>query len=159
MVESTENIVRVLFPNKVLNGRVLGGAFVLRAHRQETNISVFRTIGKTFVADISKLDAGRNLDCSIMTVSKVRSVKIQQGSNSLCCDVVATGDISQTSHAGIIVIINNAQLVGGKESDIAINEDEGGSLDALVLAMQHRLANIAQKGLTRVGTLVSGLQK
>ncbi|MBQ3784443.1 MAG: hypothetical protein II838_13560 [Lachnospiraceae bacterium] len=154
MVDSKENIVRILFPNKVLNGRVLGGAFVLRPLRQETYLSVFRIAGGTFVNDISKLDAGRNLQCGVMNVGEVRSVKILQKLSSLLCDVIETGDITITSHAGIIIKINGQQLIGGRESDIVLDADDGESMDALVLAMQHRLAVIAQKGLTRVDNLI-----
>ena len=154
MVDSKENIVRILFPNKVLNGRVLGGAFVLRPLRQETYLSVFRIAGGTFVNDISKLDAGRNLQCSVMNVGEVRSVKILQKLSSLLCDVIETGDITITSHAGIIIKINGQQLIGGRESDIVLDADDGESMDALVLAMQHRLAVIARKGLTRVDNLI-----
>ena len=153
MVNSQEDIVRILFPNKILNGRVLGGAFVLRPHRQETNISVFRVAGGTFVDDILKLDAGRNLDCAVMKTGEVRAIKIKHHSNSLSCDVIETGDIAFTSHAGIIIMINGQQLVGGRESEITISDD-GGSMDALVLAMQHRLVVIAQKGLTKVNAVI-----
>mgnify|MGYP006988866528 CR=1 FL=1 len=38
MVDNSENVVRVLFPNKVLHGRVMGGAFALRPHRAEESI-------------------------------------------------------------------------------------------------------------------------
>lgn len=154
MVDSREDIVRVLFPNKILNGRVLGGAFVLRPQRQETHISVFRTAGKTFVDDISKLDAGRNLYCSVLNVAQVRSIKIVQNQNYLSCDVQETGDITDTSHAGIYTTINGQQLIGGHESEIVLYDNEGSSMDALVLAMQHRLASIAQKGLTKVNEVI-----
>ena len=155
MVDSNENIVRILFPNKVLNGRVLGGAFVLRPQRQETNMSVFRMSGITFVNDITNLDAGRNLQCGVMKVGEVRGIKISQNSDCLICDVIATVDFSLTSHAGIVVMINGQQLIGGRESEIVSSEKEGSSIDALILAMQHRLATIAQKGLTRVNSLIS----
>ena len=154
MVDSKEDIVRVLFPNKVLDGRVLGGAFVLRSLRQETHMSVFRIAGKTFVDDISKLDAGRNLYCCVLNVSQVRSIKIVQNKNYLNCDVIETGDITVTSHAGIFTTINGQQLIGGHESEIILYDNEGTSMDALVLAMQHRLATIAQKRLTKVNEVI-----
>ena len=150
MIDNKEKVVRVLFPNKVLHGRVIGGAFVLRPQREETNISVFRVNGPTFANDIQKLDAGRNLCCSLMGVEEIRSVIISQGMNTISCDVIETGLLQSTSHAGIIVSVNGQQLIGGHESEMAIDNEAGGSMDALLLAMQHRLAAIAQKGLAHV---------
>lgn len=71
MVARSEDVVRVLFPNKVLNGRVLGGAFVLRSHREEKSISVFRTLGPTFTEKLLALDKGRNLPCAVMNVGEI----------------------------------------------------------------------------------------
>lgn len=151
MIDGSEKVVRVLFPNKVLNGRVMGGAFVLRSQRREQAISVFRMAGPTFSDDLHRLDAGRNLHCSVLAVGDIRKVEISQEDNRLTCDVVETGDLSVTSHAGITVTVNGEQLIGGCESQVPIHGD---SIDALVLAMQHRLTFLAQQGLTRVNDLI-----
>ena len=154
MIDGKENVVRVLFPNKVLHGRVMGGAFVLRPHREEENISVLRMAGPTFAIDLSRLDAGRKLQCAVMNVEEIRNVQVIHGGNILSCDVVETGEIVETSHAGIVVKVNGQQLIGGHESDIEINTKSGDSMDTLVLAAQHKLALLAQKGLTSVSDII-----
>lgn len=149
MIDKWEDVVRVLFPNKVLNGRVLGGAFALRSHREEKSISVFRMVGFTFAEELLVLDKGRNLPCAVMNVGEINAVKFCSKGNQAWCNVVETGDITDTAHAGIEIYINNQQVIGGHESEIALCET-GVSMDAIVLALQHRLAIIAQKGLTSV---------
>ena len=74
-VGKSESVVRVLFPNKVFNGRVLGGAFVLRGHREEKSISVFRTVGPTFAVELRALDRERNLPCAQMSVGEIEDVE------------------------------------------------------------------------------------
>lgn len=155
MIYDNEKVVRVLFPNKILHGRVMGGAFILRTQRKEESISVFRMSGPTFHKDINRLDANRNLYCCVLQVSDIRGATIIQGENRIQCDIIETGDINETSHAGITISINNQQLVGGQESDIILKEKSGSTVDALILAMQHRLAGLAQKGLARVNDLTS----
>jgi len=152
MVDNSENVVRVLFPNKVLHGRVMGGAFALRPHRAEDSVSVFRVSGPTFCNDIKSLDKGRNLECSVMKVAAIRDVRFEHDSNSSRCDVVESADIKLSSHAGIVTYINNQQLIGGCEAAIEIVQ--GTTLDVIVLAVQHRLALIAQRGLTHVNKLL-----
>lgn len=154
MIDNAESVVRVLFPNKILRGKVMGGAFSLRAQRAEEYISVFRYAGLTFNDDIMALDKGRNLDCAKMQVADIRAIHFEENDNIANCDVVETGNIEKTSHAGITVFINGQQLVGGHESEIELREGYGDSLDALVLATQHRLAVLAQKGLTQVNALI-----
>ena len=56
MIDNAETVVRVLFPNKILHGKVMGGAFALRRQREESYLSVFRTSGKTFKNDLMALD-------------------------------------------------------------------------------------------------------
>lgn len=154
MIDNAESVVRVLFPNKIHRGRVMGGAFSLRAQRAEEYISVFRYAGPTFNDDIMALDKGRNLDCAKMQVADIRAIHFEENENVANCDVMETGNIEKTSHAGVVVYINGMQLVGGHESDIELKEEYGNSLDILVLAMQHRLAVLAQKGLTQVNSLI-----
>lgn len=153
MISNTEFVVRVLFPNKILHGKVMGGAFALRSWRDESYLSVFRLSGPTFKNDILGLDKGRNLDCATLHVCDIRNVSLDEDGNIACCDVIEIGDIEQTSHAGIVAYINNKRLVGGHEDDIDTNE-RGASIEALTLALQHRLALIAQKGLTHVNDLL-----
>jgi len=152
--DKSENVVRVLFPNKVLNGRVLGGAFALRSHREEKSISVFRTIGKTFAAELLALDKERNLPCALMNVGEIDNVRFSSRGNVAWCEVVATEDVGITAHAGIEIYINAQQMVGGHEEDIVMQSETGVSMNVIVLALQHRLAAIAQKGLTCVNDVI-----
>lgn len=82
MVVRDEDVVRVLFPNKIQNGRVLGGTFVLRSHREEKYIPVFRMIGSTFAKELLVLDKGRNLPCTVMNVGEIDDVKFCSKNNT-----------------------------------------------------------------------------
>lgn len=154
MVARDEDVVRVLFPNKVLNGRVLGGAFILRSHREEKSISVFRMVGSTFTKELLALDKGRNLPCAIMNVGEINDVKFHSENNTAWCYVVETGEIANTAHAGIEIYVNAQQVIGGRENEIILHSETGVSMDVIVLALQHRLANIAQKELISVNEVV-----
>ena len=88
-----------------------------------------------------------------MNVGEIRATAISMGADTISCDVVETGDLSSTSHAGIVVSVNGQKVVGGHESEITMSGD-GESMNALMLAMQHRLASIAQKNLVRVNDLI-----
>lgn len=155
MIDNAETVVRVLFPNKILHGKVMGGAFALRRQREESYLSVFRTSGKTFKNDLMALDKGRNLDCATMGVSAIRAVSLKKEDDIATCDVIETGNSNITSHAGIVTYINSHQLIGGHESEIELQDKQGASLDALILAIQHRLVAIAQQGLTNVSSICS----
>lgn len=155
-VGKSETVVRVLFPNKVFNGRVLGGAFVLRGHREEKSISVFRTIGPTFAIELRALDRERNLPCSQMSVGEIEYVNFTSKENSAWCVVTATCDITDSAHAGIEIYVNAQQVIGGHEDEIVLHNEIGVSMDIISLALQHRLAAIAQRGLTRVNNVISG---
>ena len=150
MIGNAENVVRVLFPNKILHGKVMGGAFALRPYREESDLSVFRLSGTTFKNDIQALDKGRNLDCAKMGVSAIRAINLMKDHDIATCDVIESGDVKVTSHAGIVTYINSQQLIGGHESEIELQDKHGASLNALILAVQHRLVAIAQLGLTNV---------
>ena len=154
MVDNAETVVRVMFPNKILHGKVMGGAFALRPNREESYLSVFRTSGKTFKNDMMALDKGRNLCCAKMVVAAIRAICLEEKENTIICDVIETGDIDTTSHAGIVTYINMQLLVGSHETEIIIDDKQGATLDVLVLAVQHRLAKIAQEGLTNVQNLL-----
>ena len=153
-VGKSENVVRVLFPNKVFNGRVLGGAFVLRGHREEKSISVFRTVGPTFAIELRALDRERNLPCAQMSVGEIEDVKFTSTDKSAWCVVSATCDITSSAHAGIEIYVNAQQVIGSHEDEIVLCNEIGVSMDVISLALQHRLAVIAQRGLTRVNNLI-----
>ena len=70
------------------------------------------------------------------------------------CHVVETGEIDDTAHAGIEIHVNAQQVIGGHENEIILHSETGVSLNVIVLALQHRLATIAQKGLTQVNEIV-----
>ena len=154
MVARSEDVVRVLFRNKVMNGRVLGGAFVLRSHREEKSISVFRIIGPTYADELLALDKGRNLPCVVMNVGEIDDIRYCSKDNVAWCNVVATGEIQQTSHAGIEIHVNAQQVVGGHEQEVVLKSEAGVSMDIIMLALQHRLAALAQKGLARVNETI-----
>jgi hypothetical protein len=51
------------------------------------------------------------------------------------------------SHAGIYILVNGDDLIGGKKLEsIQVGEEQ----DFLLLAIQHELVEIAQKGLHRI---------
>lgn len=154
MVARSEDVVRVLFPNKVLNGRVLGGAFILRSHREEKSISVFRTLGPTFTEELLALDKGRNLPCAVMNVGEIDDIKYCSKDDIAWCNVAATGEIKQTSHAGIEIHVSAQQVVGGHEQEVVLKSEAGVSMDVIMLALQHRLADLAQKGLACVNETI-----
>lgn len=154
MVARNENVVRVLFPNKILNGRVLGGAFVLRSNREEKSISVFRMIGSTFAKELLALDKGRSLPCAVMNVGEIDDTKFCSKDNAAWCNVVESGEIDDTAHAGIEIRVNAQQMIGGHENEIILHNETGVSMNVIILALQHRLANIAQKGLTQVSEVI-----
>lgn len=153
MIDNAESVVRILFPNKILHGKVMGGAFALRSWRDESYLSVFRLNGPTFKKDILGLDKGRNLDCATLSVGNIRDINLEESGNIASCDVIEIGDIDKTSHAGIFAYINNKPLIGGHENEVD-SDERGSSIGALALALQHRLAMIAQNGLTHVNTLL-----
>ena len=152
MITNEEDVVRLLFPNRVLNGRVLKSAFTLRSQRNEDYLSVFRTVGPTFKSDLLNLDKGRNLDCSIMNVGAIRDIAFDFDGESISCNVIEKGNIEETSHAGIVTHINNKQWIGGKEHEMDVKQ--GHTIDVIILAVQHRLASLAQKQLKTTNELI-----
>ncbi len=152
MVTNEEDVVRMLFPNRILNGRVLKSAFTLRSQLNEDYLSVFRTVGPTFKADLQHLDKGRNCECSIMNVACIRDIKFNCDGEEIACDVIEKGNIEETSHAGIVTYINNKQWIGGHENEIVVKR--GHTIDIVILAVQHRLASIAQKQIKHTNELL-----
>lgn len=51
------------------------------------------------------------------------------------------------SHAGIYILVNDENLIGGKKHE---SIQEGEEQDFLLLAIQRELVEIAQKGLHRI---------
>ena len=157
MVElsSVENVVRVIFPQTMMNdGELLPAAFKLRERSDgaEQYISVFRQYSESFCNDILNFDKQRNLPCCIMNVGEVTEIKLQIADKLVKYIVKAVPTDNYLSHAGIYTYLDGFIIEGnGKTAFSALNIGEESKFH--LIAIRRRLVDIAKKRITIVSQI------
>ena len=147
MISNSENVARAIFsPKMIINGEIQPEAFRLRPAIKEDFLSVMRMSFPSWVENIKRIPQRRNRKMhgfAELNVGEIRQINLK----NVEYDVRGCPSDSIASHAGIFVIINGENLVGGKllnsiESDV--------EQDFLVLAIQRELVDLAQRGLHKL---------
>ena len=154
-LSSVENIVRVIFPQTMMNeGELLPGAFKLRERPEgsEQYISVFRQYCEAFFNDISAFDKQRNLPCCIMNVGEITETELKIENKSTKYNVKAVPTDNYQSHAGIFTYLDGMLIEGnvkGAFSALKIGEES----KYILIAIRRRLVEIAKKRITTVSQI------
>lgn len=147
MIPDSENVARAIFsPRMIVDGEIQPEAFRLRASISEDYLSVMRVAIPSWMDDIKLIPQRQNRQLygyAEMNVGDIRGIRL----NNVNFDVRELPNETLASHAGIYILVNDENIVGGKRIGSIQNGEEQ---DFLLLAIQRELVEIAQKGLHRI---------
>ena len=144
MVDGKENVARALFSPKMIVGGVLQPeAFKLRQSISENYLSVMRMCFPTWADDIRAIPQRKNrvlYGYAALNVDEIRNIQL----DAVAFDVKDCSQNSMLSHAGIFVVVNGENLIGGQLSK---SVSDAASQDFLELAIQRKLVDLAQHNI------------
>jgi hypothetical protein len=147
MIPDTENVARAIFsPRMIIGDEIQPEAFRLRASINEDYLSVMRLSISSWMDDIKRIPQRQNRQLfgyAEMNVGEIRNIQLK----NVTYDVYEIPNETMLSHAGIYILVNGENLIGGKKLESIRNGEEQ---DFLLLAIQRELVEIAQKGLHRI---------
>lgn len=151
-IDSEETVVRILHRDWVVDEELQITAFSLR--HNETYISVNRPIIDSFGKDIADFLA-KHPDylipnkpsayaCAALNVGELRGINVVLGQQTL--DVVVEVEPRTThnkSHAGIFTRLAGANIKGGQQKEIHLDEKTTLPVAAIFQKVQHKLLSLA----------------
>ena len=147
MILDTENVARAIFsPRMILGEEIQPEAFRLRASINEDYLSVMRLSIPSWMDDIKRIPQRQKRQLfgyAEMNVGEIRNIQLK----NVTYDVHEIPNETMLSHAGIYILVNGENLIGGKKLK---SSQEGKEQDVLLLAIQRELLEIAQKRLHRI---------
>ena len=147
MIPDTENVARAIFsPHMIIGDEIQPEAFRLRASINEDYLSIMRLSIPSWMDDIKRIPQRQNRQLfgyAEMNVGEIRNIQLK----NVTYDVHEIPNETMLSHAGIYILVNGENLIGGKKLE---SIQEGEEQDFLLLAIQRELVEIAQKGLHRI---------
>lgn len=151
VINSEENVVRILSKGWVVNGTLQHTAFMLRDG--ETYISVNRPAVDSYVSDVASFVKGHksfittqgniiSYQRAILNVGDIRNIVIKIEDQPLAVDVeVEPRDVFTKSHAGIFTRFNNNNVKTG--STLAVSQEKNLSADVVLLKVRLALVRLS----------------
>ena len=151
VINSEENVVRILSKGWVVNGTLQHTAFMLRDG--ETYISVNRPAVDSYVSDVASFVKGHksfittqgniiSYQRAILNVGDIRNIVIKIEDQTLAVDVeVEPRDVFTKSHAGIFTRFNNNNVKTG--STLAVSQEKNLSADVVLLKVRLALVRLS----------------
>ena len=151
-IDNSEKIARAIFSPAMIDdeGRISKAAFSLR--HNESYISVARMSIEGWLNDIKSIpvNSSRQLEgYGILIVGDVRTLEINFFDKKVSFLVDDKSSSSNKSHAGIIIVYNEMLLKGDKNNGLKPLEKHIPA-SMLLLKIQTKLANIANKAFVRI---------
>ena len=150
-VLDTEDIVRILHPEWIVDGKLQLTAFALQP--EETYISVNRPSIDSYADDVRQFLIRHTTffyndnwySHAVLHVKDVRSIRVDIDGTPLAVDVeVMARSLHTKSHAGIFTLIEGRNVKTGKVIQIK-NQEMGGSSDDILLDVRLALLRKAVK--------------
>lgn len=151
VINSEENVARILSKGWVVNGALQHTAFMLRDG--ETYISVNRPAVDSYISDVASFVKGHksfittqgniiSYQRAILNVGSIRNIAIKIEGQPLAVDVeVEPRDVFTKSHAGIFTRYNNNNVKTG--STLAVSQEKNFSADVVLLKVRLALVRLS----------------